>query len=460
MIGVALALALCVASLMVLFWLLRREQISLGLPLAYLIALLLIHVPGGWAVMATNGIYGGSASELGFLLTTLGVCFYVVGVALARPVSQAFGRYASQQRAAKRPTTRVGAAMAQWSASQRRYWVFCLLGGWFFVYVLSALLRLPSIGAAIEKGGALWMLGVMLALAYTLRRRSFGEAALWGSALLVYPTLMLLLGGFLSYGSTTVIIVGAFLLLGMRGYWRAALILTVATFLAISLFVNYFAVRKDLRDAVWGGAAMSQRLDVVVDMFANFKMFSAKNPAHLTALDKRLNQNYFVGVAADRLDRGHVDYLYGRSIKEGMFALVPRILWPDKPVYGGSPEIVREMTGLDLNINTSWGVGNVMEFYINFGRTGLVAGFLILGILLGILDRQAALALREGRLGDVFLFFLPAVALIQPNGSLVELAGGGAAALVAGFFWRWALGYWTLRQQRRRASGLPNRLRP
>jgi hypothetical protein len=38
----------------------------------------------------------------------------------------------------------------------------------------------------------------------------------------------------------------------------------------------------------------------------------------------------------------------------------------------------------------------------------------------------------------MILFFLPGVALIGPNGSLVELFSGSAAALVAAFGWKLA----------------------
>ena len=70
---------------------------------------------------------------------------------------------------------------------------------------------------------------------------------------------------------------------------------------------------------------------------------------HLIALDKRLNQNYFVGLAARRIQEGQVDYLEGESVWEGLQALVPRAFWPEKPVYAGSPQIVSKMTGLQLS---------------------------------------------------------------------------------------------------------------
>ena len=107
--------------------------------------------------------------------------------------------------------------------------------------------------------------------------------------------------------------------------------------------------------------------------------------------------------------------------------------------------MVAEITGLQLNEDTSWGVGNVMEFYINFGIPGVVVGFLGLGWLLGTLDLGAAVAERRADFKSLIMFFLPSVAMIDPNGSIVEITGGASAALLAAFGWRWG---WTLWQSR------------
>jgi hypothetical protein len=151
----------------------------------------------------------------------------------------------------------------------------------------------------------------------------------------------------------------------------------------------------------------------------------------------------------------------GDSVWEGFLALVPRALWPDKPVFAGSPQIVSKMTGLQLSRKTSFGVGNVMEFQINFGIPGVVIGFFVLGWLIGTLDLKAAAAEARGDLGGVILFFLPCVALIQPNGSLVELFGGSAAALVGAFAWNLAWKRFDKKRpviRRRTAEGSGNRL--
>ena len=116
-------------------------------------------------------------------------------------------------------------------------------------------------------------------------------------------------------------------------------------------------------------------------------------------------------------------------------AVIPRVLWPEKPVYGGSPEIIETMTGFKVRKGVSYGVGNVMEFYINFGLPSLIAGFVALGWFLGWLDASAARALAVGDLKGVILRVLPAISFIQPDKSVVEMMGGSAAALLAAWIW-------------------------
>jgi hypothetical protein len=83
-----------------------------------------------------------------------------------------------------------------------------------------------------------------------------------------------------------------------------------------------------------------------------------------------------------------------------------------------------------------------MEFDINFGIPGVIIGFLLLGFVLRKLDLKGARSYEEGELGSTLVYFLPAVAMIQPNGSMVEVIGGAAAALMAAYAWRWAWMRW------------------
>jgi hypothetical protein len=76
------------------------------------------------------------------------------------------------------------------------------------------------------------------------------------------------------------------------------------------------------------------------------------------------------------------------------------------------------------------GVGQVLEFYLNFGFAGVFLGFLSLGILLRVMDMVAAYKLTCGNYWGFLSWFLPALGLIQPGGSLVEVVGSTAAAAV------------------------------
>jgi hypothetical protein len=427
----ASSIAICIGAFFWLLVLLRRDSVSLGLPLAYLFSLLLIHVPGAYVYLV---------SDFDFLqfsdLAAAGIGFTAVG-----SVSFVAGTWAVRIFA-----TRSRAIVAE--TDELRFSLFCLIGGWLFTYALSSLHAISSLGAAVDRAGGVWMLGVMLGLRSAVKHSNLKMFVVWLGALAVYPVLMLLLGGFLSYGSAATIIVASILAISVESRWRLIIGLIVSVYLGLNIFVNYFAHRTELRKDVWGGAPLEDRFDATLDIFRHFKWYDSSDPEQAFALDQRLNQNFFAGLAAARIEQGSVDYLYGRSVWEGLIALVPRVLWPEKPVVAGSPKIVSEMTGLRLDENTSFGVGNVMEFQINFGIPGLVVGFFLLGFLLRALDRYAAASLRRADFGNAILGFLPAIALIQPNGSLVELSGATAAALVGAYGWKGIWKWWSARAAR------------
>jgi hypothetical protein len=412
----AFLIFVCLAAFIALLFILRRDRVSLGLPIAYLLSLLLIHVPGAFAHIAGRDfLLNSDLIEIAMRYTAFGSVCFVAGVWLARRSA---------------PTVSFCP-----DVDRPHFWWFCLIGGWTCIYGLSPLYEIPSVSAAVEKGGAIWMLGVMLGLRAACQRADLKRIGTWLGALMVYPVLMLLLGGFLSYGSAAIILVCSALTISTRSSWRVVVGITIFVFLSLSIFVTYFQHRDDIRDQVWGGRPLDARIDSVIDTVKDFEWLDPTNRKHLIALDKRLNQNYFAGLAARRIQDGQVDYLEGESVWEGLQALVPRAFWPEKPVYAGSPQIVSKMTGLQLSPTTSFGVGNVMEFQINFGFPGVIVGFLTLGWLIGTLDLKAAVAEGRGDLGRLILFFLPCVAMIQPGGSIVELCSGSAAALVGAFVW-------------------------
>src|SRR5947209_16741712 len=106
-----LLIFICLAALLWLLWILRRDRVSLGLPIAYLYSLLLIHVPGAFAhVIGSDFLLHSDLVEIAMRFTALGSICFVLGVWWARP--------SSSQISIRKDVDR------------RRFWLFCLIGGW------------------------------------------------------------------------------------------------------------------------------------------------------------------------------------------------------------------------------------------------------------------------------------------------------------------------------------------
>jgi len=316
-----------------------------------------------------------------------------------------------------------------------RFNVFCGAGGLILIYAVREFVNIPTINAIVDKGAAIWIFGTLLGLQSALRRRNYAQAGMWMGIMMVFPIITLLRAGFLSFGSTPVFIILSALVISTRSRWRVGIAIPVVTLGFIVLFLAYFQHRDDFRQMLGEKRGLNERMAKTMEMASDVEMFDSENILHLRAFDDRLNQNRFVGLASQNIKAGEVDFLHGRSVGEGAISLIPRMLWPSKPVYGGSPGIIMEMTDIVVNEKTSMGVGNVMEFYINFGISSLVIGFIILGGMLGWLDRNTAAKVRNGKWGQSLLYFLPGVALIQPGGSVVELVGGAVIAFISASLW-------------------------
>jgi len=77
----------------------------------------------------------------------------------------------------------------------------------------------------------------------------------------------------------------------------------------------------------------------------------------------------------------------------------------------------------------------------------------LLGLAIGRLDLRVAQLDAAGNFGKIFGPFLIAVALIQPNGSIVELMSGAISAAFAGIAWKWAWDRWPKPVAVRRTAG-------
>jgi hypothetical protein len=183
---------------------------------------------------------------------------------------------------------------------------------------------------------------------------------------------------------------------------------------------------------VWGGATFEDRWDQLSTTIRTTEWFDPTQQAHLDRIRVRLDQDFFVGAAAVNLEDGNVEFARGATIVAAVLAIIPRAIWPDKPVVAGSGDIVSEYTGIRFTEGTSVGVGQVLELYINFGRAGVIGGFVLIGLLVTSIDRTAAAHLARGDAQRFLVWYLPGLSLLQIGGAFTEVVAtaGASFALV------------------------------
>lgn len=404
------------ATLLVLFT--KRRHFGGALSLSYFLSLSLIHVPG-----ALNALDAGLANDpeetsLGFKVTLAGMGMFVLGVIAATRFRR--HRFASLAAPIQLP-------VAWFDAIGLR---FVVIGVLMFFVVVPIASEVPSLTAILSPGVGLLIVGIWLWLyadALTNNRRRMVLTLL---ALPLLPLTTLAFGGFLTFGVQWALTVVAFLYVVVRRRdWLVALAIPVA-YVSISVFVAYIGERDAIRDAVWYQQAdAGTRWDRITDIVTKFEPLDLQDPRHAGALDRRLNQNYVVGVAVARHEAGVNQLAWGATVP--IWILVPRVIWPEKPEIGGGGTVVTDFTGIYFMEGTSVGAGQALEFYVNFGWLGVLAGFFAWGFILMTLDRGIMRALAEADMKGLLLRALPGLSMLSPGGNLSEIMVATVGAIIA-----------------------------
>jgi hypothetical protein len=250
------------------------------------------------------------------------------------------------------------------------------------------------------------------------------------AATLTLPFITVVGQGFLGYGFAAMMTIFAF----VASFYRPRAVVLIAGallgFIGLSVYVTYMRDRREIRAVVWTGGSMQERISQIGETLSTIEWFDPREPAHLDRIDVRLNQNYLVGASVAYLAGGSTDFAHGRTVWDALIALVPRAIWPNKPVVAGSGNLVSDFTGIRFAEGTSVGIGQVMEAYVNFGRTGIIVTFMILGALVSTADRSAYARLSRGQASDFLVRYLPALSLLQIGGSFAEVTSSGGAAFI------------------------------
>jgi len=172
--------------------------------------------------------------------------------------------------------------------------------------------------------------------------------------------------------------------------------------------------RGELRDLIKTGSGTSRVVEHVQESFMDPELFNPFDSKHLDIIAIRLNQNTLVGEGVDYMSFRN-NFVMGKTLMDSFLALVPRIVWPEKPLNAGNDDYVFEFTGTFIPDDTVVGLGYVLELYGNFATWGVIVGFFILGLFLSIIDFISAYHLRMGNWREFVIWFLPATAFTNPE---------------------------------------------
>lgn len=418
-----LGIWLAIGAFVVLVLLQSRQQgFGVGLVLAYLVMLAVLHLPGAFLyIQDRSTLYNATLVRLGFEQTLYGVLAFTLGVLTAGLLFRRVYRTPASPHVYSPQETMRTAHM-------------CLVLGLASLFVIAPLLgSLPTLGAILSVTSQLILVGICLACWHNWQGSNLRGLIGWAALLGVFPFLTIFTQGFLGFGAGSLIIGLMFIASFFRPrpvMWVSFLILA---YVGLSIFVTYARDRDSIRSVVWAQSPFEERAAQMVETFGNFEWFSLQDTRQQNLVDGRLNQNWLVGAAVSHTDGYNIPFASGATVESAIINLIPRAIWPEKPTRAGGNALVTQYTGIGFANGTSVGIGQVMEFYINFGTDGVIVGFFILGLVLSLVDRLAAAHLLLGNLPGFLFWFLGGLGFLLPGNSLVELGGTVAASFLTAF---------------------------
>jgi hypothetical protein len=409
---------LLVCTVFILWWTMRSRNPGVGLLLGYWLHFLVNYgIAGVMHTLPWVNSHFAEETAVGFPEAVLSLFAFCVGAGLTQVVLSR--SYSSTGSTASDVAIR-------WATPKQIFVLGVVVG-----YMLAPLInKIPSGSAVSSTLASLTFAAWGVWVFQAARKQSLASVASLLVGTVIFPLSSIIQSGFLGFGASSVIVIVSLTAVYLRPRMLTMALGVGVLYLGMSVYLTYMRDRVDIRDSVWGGDSFEARTSVLLDTFGRLEWLNPDSEEHIQRIDARMNQNSLFGLAIGRLERGEVDYWRGESLLGAMVAAIPRILWPDKPTFAGSGNMVSELTGLVFQTETSIGIGPIMEFYANFGRVGMLLASLFMGAFLGLCDLRAGAALRAGHTTRFATWLMLGLPLHQMLGSLISISSSLATAVV------------------------------
>lgn len=199
-------------------------------------------------------------------------------------------------------------------------------------------------------------------------------------------------------------------------------------------------VKMEFRYLTWGQGLVEtttyEKFQLYMELVVTHWMGDSNNNVNIAsdrevAMFERFNHFPIFSLSVD-LTPDFVPYWYGETIVNGMYSMIPRILWANKPQLSFGNAFGHRMGILhDQDITTSINLPWIIELYVNFGPYGIAIGMCVIGIAFALFHKLAS-GTRD-KTPDRVLHGVLLVPLCFPESNLALMWGGLAVSFLVTF---------------------------
>lgn len=299
-------------------------------------------------------------------------------------------------------------------------WVFC--AGALIAMAFVDILRIPTFGQLIR----LFSLAGPSILFYMFLKR---KLTLFEAVLFFTTTFYLVWQGFLTgsfaEGLRFGLILSLVALVSKRFY---IFVVLVVVFGSLLFLIN--PIKMQYRSRTWfsndGGQLTSfEKSEILIDCIVRHWGSNREDVSFVTGnkgtIDRLNQMGLFLAVVSKT--PSSVPYWYGETIYDIIPSMVPRILWPGKPIkrfgndFGHRYGLLHHRDKA-TSLNLPW----VVELYANFGSIGILVGMFVIGLAFGYIEN--VLLNRDVETGTEVLLIGLFAPLSFPESNISLLWGG------------------------------------
>lgn len=263
----------------------------------------------------------------------------------------------------------------------QRFVFFCLALGTFGTIALAFLSEVPTLGTAVHLLSSWLKIGLIAAV--ILYKKSRKLRPLFTALALYLPATMVaaLSSGHSPVSLDAIIPIALVATCFNRVSIMSFLKLSLWMIPCVYLMIAWMASRNMIRSGDLDQFSMGDRALRFGDAFVDELIHAKAAPYDIQDLiftridmsDILAQETVFENSAS-----GQDEFAYGETLLDGLYAVVPRAVWEDKPIVAGYSDFVSTYTGIVRDDTTAVGVPIQFELYANGGVPVVIVGIFIL----------------------------------------------------------------------------------